>query len=88
MQDEKVKGRKVTPKVKTIAQTFCIKKTNKFTINASNYVREQLKVQLKMAMQFFSKKSQGQKSREIMRRSRSSYHHVEISKKIAVDEKI
>ena len=37
---QKVKGLKVTRKIKTVKQNFCIKKTQKFTIIAS--LREQL----------------------------------------------
>ena len=40
---QKVKGVKVTRKVKIVKQKFCIKKTHTFTIIAMNYVQEQLK---------------------------------------------
>ena len=40
---QKVKGIKVTRKVKIVKRKFCIKKTHTFTIIAMNYVQEQLK---------------------------------------------
>ena len=40
---QKVKGVKVTWKVKIVKRKFCIKKTQTFTIIAMNYVQEQLK---------------------------------------------
>ena len=40
---QKVKGVKVTRKVKIVERKFCIKKTHTFTIIAMNYVQEQLK---------------------------------------------
>ena len=40
---QKVKGVKVTRKVKIVKQKFCIKKTHTFTIIAMNYAQEQLK---------------------------------------------
>ena len=39
---QKVKGVKVTRKVKIVKRKFCKKKTHTFTIIAMNYVQEQL----------------------------------------------
>ena len=41
-ETQKVKGVKVTRKVKTVNQKFCIKKAHRFTIIAMNSVQEQL----------------------------------------------
>ena len=41
---QKVKGVKVTQKVKIVKRKFCIKNTHTFTIIAMNYVPEQLKM--------------------------------------------
>ena len=40
----KIKGVKVTRKVKIVKRNFCIKKTHTFTIIAMNFVQEQLKI--------------------------------------------
>ena len=42
-ESQKVKGVKVTRKVKIVKQKFCVKKTHMFTIIAMNFVQEQLK---------------------------------------------
>ena len=39
---QKVKGVKVTRKVKIVKRKFCIKKRNMFTLIAMNFVQEQL----------------------------------------------
>ena len=41
-ETQKVKGVKVTRKIKIVKQKFCIKKTHMFTIIAMNLVQEQL----------------------------------------------
>ena len=63
---QKVKGVKVTRKVKIVKRKFCIKKTQTFTIIAMNYVQEQLNS--------FEKSARGNKISRVANFSHSSLH--------------